>query len=669
MPAQEIQDHLLLFIQSLMLAGRHLSFYPQGHPRVENIISDVLATLDSYCHQNHPALSLSCSKKALCSAGQEIPTTQKAAADLHQLLLQHDIVEITFEKQLPRSELLNLHRFLWPPTSTEGNLKNPVQAIKGFDFKHLSIKFVDYSRLQKDHAFSPQNNAEAADIWDILLSQATQTTGNKHDLHNFLAEYMDSPVTGSGPNPQQIGLLLDRIVKARYHGGSNNDEKTLKLTQTLPEKILDTLLQSSFQALEETPEAAADIISNMSKEAIAETLRRVGQNNIKLSSRLFEILSELSKAPGQRRTTVRDTATQQPPKHNFDALFFEENLEEYVPFQYQQSLQKILTGEVSGDMPGPEATSYRQDFNRFNIERHCCETIFELLDKRVDSQTEQNIQNNLIELSDFFLETGDFEGLQNIFIQWSNYLYSGSSHVLFLEEKVLAHQTQRTFIDEVLSSILVWSTDKTAAIKQYISLLGEPYAEQLVERLAAEEDESRRHLWMEFLIELGSKAHPIILENLERGPWYLIRNLLLVLGQQNQTVPIKIILQYTKHEYPQIRKEAIRILAEKNLGIAQRLIHNELASGDPHTITEMCDLAEKNSDSRILHQLHRMLQPMPQSDKELLMKERILKALLAIGHPSSKTLMINLLEVKGLFRPRKQRAFQNTIKRTLEIFP
>ncbi len=44
---------------------------------------------------------------------------------------------------------------------------------------------------------------------------------------------------------------------------------------------------------------------------------------------------------------------------------------------------------------------------------------------------------------------------------------------------------------------------------------------------------------MKLLVELGRKGHQIILSALEDERWYLVRNLLIILGQQRDAIPMK----------------------------------------------------------------------------------------------------------------------------------
>ncbi len=660
--------NILSFLQSLALAGRQLAFYPSGHPQRENIIHSVMTALQNCCNDSTESLSLHCSQDLLFVDNHELPQQDHAINSLKSVFTAHDIVAIHFHKNLKPEEIHKLHKFLWHQDRGANQNQAPAEKFAQLAFDNIEINFIDYSHLHKKESSSNDETHHEDKLWETLISTVSfGGVSNNKDVESFLTEYVDNTESNS-LGEQQVGSLLNRILQARYHTDQKLDDKTMRLAQTLSPKVLDTLLASTFSTLDKCPDKAPAIVASLPKEVLSETFQRAANKSLKISSRIFDLLGEFSQSTGPQSTTpifAQETKSSSEP---LDLLFHEENLDDYVPLQYQNSLHKILAGEVISNMAPSEAALYCADFQRFNIEKHCCETLFELLDRKVDKQTELNIQNTFIELANFFVQTGDFKSLSNIFLNWSRYLYSGSSHVLFLEEQVLANQTTTAFINEVLDTIRLWAEEKYAEIVEYIKLIGEPYAEQLVERLKVDEDKVRRHLWMDLLVELGAKAHPIIIANLESGPWFLIRNLLFIMGRQNESVPTKTILKYSNHEYPQIRKEAIKILAGKKPGIALRLIYKELTSDDSATIAEMCELAERNHDHKIIEQLHKLIQATPQTEDELTMAKQILKTLAVIGHPRSQTFLTNILTVKGFFRPRKQKIFHTEVKQALEMF-
>ncbi len=662
---------LLLFIHQLNIFGRQLSLYPANHPQIKIGTAAVVRQLQLYCRETGADISLEYGPESLFCKDIELKTTSPSVRSLHQRFAARDIVTLTFSGETAAEDLLLLHRFLWPVTNGTESGCSPAAHFDKLAIPHIQATFIDYGRFEPVAAEGPSCLQAETVIWDELIKplsgkQQTELQTAPSPIRSIAGQ---SALETSLSKPSVTGLIA-RLIEVRNPSPARIDARAQEQASALPPQVIDKLLQQTFKTLDRHHDEAAVILGSLPKHVLSEAFHRISSGRFTVSSRLMTLLRELhqnAQKPGPR-TAVTRTCTDRPGTE-IDVLFYEDNLDDYVPITYQESLTAILQGQIRSTLSDAEIHRLQEESSRFAIEKNFCGIMFELLKDRVNEETELNMQQNLLELSDFFAETGDFLSLKSLFLKWSEYLYSGVSQVRFLDEKVLANQTRSLFMNNLLDSLGTWSQEKLAEARDYICTVGEPFAEPLVERLATEEKEDRRELWMTLLTDLGPKALPIIIDSLEKGPWYLTRNLLVILGRQRDRIPMKPILKLTNHSSAQVRAEAIRILAAEAPGLATRLLLKELSSEDPRTIMAVsARLTKSICDSRVLEQLHRHLIPLPQNSEELDMKRHLLKVLAAIADPGTRAVLENILKVRIFLRPRRHREFQAEVRRALESF-
>ncbi len=284
-------------------------------------------------------------------------------------------------------------------------------------------------------------------------------------------------------------------------------------------------------------------------------------------------------------------------------------------------------------------------------------------------EDEETIQQNLLDLSRFFLDTGNFVSLRDIYLNWSRYIHSGKAKMDIFDERVIANHCQQTFMLEVLDSLEVWGEEQQQPILDYIAAVGETYAESVVERLAAAKEYSQRRFWMEVLAAIGADANQLLVQALNDERWYLIRNLLIVLGKNLAPATLKAINRLADHPHPKVRQEVMRVLFHCNPATANRLLIKELNSDDPEAQLSAIQIANLSQDPEVLSLLHRWLQKETDSDYELACKKELLTTLALIGNRDSLSLLRHLLQKKGLFTSKRQKQFLLQIIESFARYP
>lgn len=680
----DIDTHLLSdFLYDLNIARRKLALYPDNHPQITDSNTIVLKILKKLC-QFREEITLAIAPDALIYDQNWLDDTNPVYRDFARFFSARNIASISFHQALDTEELLHFNQLLSHDKQTLENKGGLAVLVEQSQIKHIVMVPVDFSHFQLENTTRNQSVAPSGELWETFLQGLLN---NKLNANGKIAEINDTlnsesvvqilnqnNLKISGKENDYNQIISSFITQLNNNSQQTNNElgeQLHSLIKNLTPNLKRDFLNSTFNAIGDTPERSGKLLASLPQELITETLSLHNCEQLNISTRLVNLLGQFSTAPSQHgnHNVIASALSDDIFKARVEILLLEDNHDEYIPNNYQKTLSKILTGQIEGNIDQEVAQRLKSSLKKQSIERQCCIILFNMLNSHVSTEIELQIQDNLSELAHFFLETGDFISLQEIFIRWSDYLYSGKANARFLDEKVLADQTRESFMSEVLESIELWGHEKYDEICHYISVIGEPYAELLIERLGREEQISRRKTWMKILVELGDKGHQIILQTLNDERWFLVRNLLIVLGQQRDAIPIKAVHQLTNHTHPKVRQEALRIIFRHNPATANRMLLKELSSGNKEALLSAIQLAECSQDTKVLHQLHHLIQAEIHSEEDLHLKQQILDTLAYLRKPESIPVLAKLLKRKGFIRSRRQKEFQQEIIKRLGAYP
>jgi hypothetical protein len=657
------------FIQDLNIFLRQLSLYPADHPQLEASCDTALNSLARSCRKS-AMINLGIAPANILFDGSWLDGNNIAIKNFAAFLTGLNIASISFHNDLSRDELIRFCQLLNSVSEQGISGANLPQQLERNAIGNIQIVPIDFSAFLADSEEEEESNSDPwGDFLKQLLGKQLPEKGAV-DIAT-IARSLNQEVPIPGRYDQLIATLLaGTATEETQHG--DVAELLVELVKQLNPKLRQCFTQSTLRALEHQPGQAAPILQAFPQQLLEDALRQQSSSQGNISSRLVDLLGQFSRNESttrSRKAAITQTADNTILRARIDILLLEDNHSEYVPSVYQETLQRILNGQVKGTVPAPLASELRDRLEQQSVEQQCANVIFNMLDNGVDPKAEATIQTNLTELARFFLDTGDFNALRDVFVRWSHYLYSGQANARFLDETVLATQTSEQFMSNVLDCVEIWGESKNTEICSYILEVGEPYAELLIERLGSEEQMARRKIWIGLLERLGRKGVQLISKTLQDERWYLVRNLLLILShQERELIPIKAVRPLTSHKHPKVRQEALRILFRFDPLMANRQLLKELSSGDKGAICATLEIAALSSDDKVLKQLHQLLQLKHEHDPDLQIRRKTLEALSLLGKPQTIPLLAHLLH-KKLIRSRKQKQLQQEIIKTLGRYP
>jgi hypothetical protein len=183
-------------------------------------------------------------------------------------------------------------------------------------------------------------------------------------------------------------------------------------------------------------------------------------------------------------------------------------------------------------------------------------------------------------------------------------------------------------------------------IRPYLEFTGDPMARQLVSRLGAETDRTRRGRLVEAIRGLGPDALPAILESLGSPAWYLVRNALTLLSDLGDADCVPAILPHLRHPEPRVRRTAVRALWKLGGPVAEPHLVAQMKETDGETLQEILFVLGQLRSESSLPQVTALAQ-----DKRVVERLRIL-ALDTLGHiasPKALPVVLECLRRKGFF--------------------
>jgi len=679
------QEHSLLadFIHELEIARRNLSLYPPSHPQITTSTAATLKMFDQLC-ATRPVITLGVAPETLYFESNRLDKNNHIFRKFARFLSDFGIAALSFKRGVTADELIRFNQILRADRETIENCGGFNELLKTQQIFRIDLTPIDYKAFQASH----KTGVSGQELWDDflhgLLHNILDLEGADDDLlerfdpeavASLLNRQLPNDVDKTADHQQAISAFVTRlaVTDLPQDSGYRPGEQLGKLLQHLNPQLRKNFLNSAYAALEENPDGAEDVLGNFPQELLLETLEQHGHAKLQISSRLVSLVSRLSSMPQPTAThrikSVEDPLEKEVVRARLEVLFTEENQDLYMPDSYQHALKNILDDVNATTLPEEEKQQLKHTLEQQNVEHQCCEIIFEMLFEKLDPEIEDALQNNLVELSRFFLDTGDFCTLREIYQRWSEFLYGDLASTSIFNEKVLTNQTQLTFMTEVLDGFELWGKEKFPEISDYVFQVGEPYAELLIERLALEPKMSLRRNWMKLLEGIGPDAHPRMIEALGNKHWYLVRNLLVVLGHHPETSALKAIHHLSEHPHPKVRQEVLKILLQRNPATANRLLLKELANRDPEAVQCAIQVADLSRDDNVIDALHLMLTAEMHGDSDMKQKKQLLSSLAKIGRPESLPILKSLLQKKGLLLSRRQKELQEATIKALAEFP
>ncbi|PLY00532.1 MAG: hypothetical protein C0622_08770 [Desulfuromonas sp.] len=676
-------EKLSAFLRELMLHRRQLALYPEEHPQVKASILNTQSKLNEL-FRGQQDVTIDITPDALkyqqLWLDKKSPDHRNFAAILSAL----GLASITFKKGLNVPELGRFNQLLSSdPQKLEaaGGLR---KLLEEQQVEHISVVPIDYSVFQSSQGSDAKKNPEAekGKLWENFL-QTLQGDRTKFEegMVNFdlleLSELLNEKL-GEEEDQDELAQLLDHFFEQNIEqgdiiqGGELAEGSFFSLLDQLEPEAKDFFFNSLLQALDRHPENASELLKKIPPQLIEEALANKSRQEMQISSRLFNLVntlvnnSESLAAQGIRGTKKLPI---EEVRSRLEIIFTEEQQDVFLPNTYQVALEQVLEDGFSKEFTINDKNDLEKQLENQTSENNMAAILFELLPgQQIEPEKLESIQRNLLDLTRFFLDCGDFVNLINIYRYWSEFIREHKLPTDF-KEQVLALHTDELFRYEVLEGFDLWDKQLHQQLSDYICTVGQPYVEMVVPRLGSAPTWHLRKRWMAILEGIGQSGHQSILPYLDDQRWYLVRNLLVVLGKNTDPACIERVQQLRTHPHPKVRLEVMRILFTCDPVAANQQLLTELNSVKPEIRISALQVAGLSRDPSIVATLNGWLRQRPRTTAQLELQTQAIRALSRIGSIDTLAVFKRILSKRGLFVSKRTKQLQLEIIQNLMIFP
>jgi HEAT repeat protein len=269
---------------------------------------------------------------------------------------------------------------------------------------------------------------------------------------------------------------------------------------------------------------------------------------------------------------------------------------------------------------------------------------FELLKYEKDMEAFPEIMHNIGKILDIRIQKKDIHGALEIL--------EGLKNI----STVYDTSEQSEIINTVVSKagnlenlrILFRASPDTAEIRQYLLYLGKHLIPNMIQMLGELEDRKQRRLLCEILAEMGKQDIDVFSVTMNDNQWYLVRNIVMILGMTKDPAALKYLEQGLRHPELRVRREAVKAIVGIQSEETKKLFLMALKDDDLTVRITALKALKRFKDPALFQALRGNISREELKKKSFEEKKEMLETLAVLGGESAFLLLSDLFRKKGL---------------------
>jgi HEAT repeat protein len=246
-------------------------------------------------------------------------------------------------------------------------------------------------------------------------------------------------------------------------------------------------------------------------------------------------------------------------------------IEEPLPFVSDRGVYFLTPDEVEGLRRDVESeTDPTFVFNIMDI-------LFEILALEKERESYQDAVNILLKVLDAFLTLGDFtraaDLLRRVYIILKT--YDLQDWQIESIRKIIVEAGEEVRIDRI-GRVLEREEGRLEDVNAYLSLLQKNSIKPLLKLLGELKNSKTRRVFCDALSEIGKNAIEVFTPFTDDRRWYLVRNIIYILGRIGKEQSLPYVQRALNHEDLRVKREAIQALGliggQKAIGLLVRAL-------------------------------------------------------------------------------------------------
>lgn len=667
---------LATLIIELNIARRNCGAYPKGHPVIMTSLTKVLRVYEDLLNK-HEEIILGITSDALMADGVILDKSNMIYRDFSRALFERGIGALLFHTGLTIEELNNFTVIL-------GLKREQIQQHGGIEqvwakarISAMTIRPIRYDLFQAtdDESVATDHSILSGEgLWDrfareLTLKELSYGSSDDNRLDpEILAKVLNKQFALGSIDESEIreaiaNFLASASAVSSYEILSGQPyQKLATFVNNLTPELRRQFLDSSFVSKSLDRQTTAErIINNLSDAAILETIEDISNKRLSVPPALFGLLQRLGQNINSPQNITDEISDDNDISRKMKIIFQEHAAEEFVPEDYQQNLNHIMSSDQIPRLNMEEVADLMKTVENRFIENSVGQILMNFIREGVETPEERELLlHNLSDMFGFFLETGDYGQLHVMVDQMTD-----GTFPVEIQYRLRDEYGRREYLEEILDGLTIWGKPRYSDIRSLIHKFGGQFVEAILDRLAEEKNMSIRRFYMDCLTEMGPITRVPIVNRLNDNRWYFLRNLLLILTAQNDPDVVTLIRPLLRSEDPRLRHEALKALVSFNDPQAEKKILEDLGSQNMELQAAAIQLAERCTSPAIVTSLINLLSLGGFSQIECDRKSSIVYTLGEIGRAEVLPELAKILSYRSLLRSRQLTKLKADIIRSL----
>jgi hypothetical protein len=533
--SRELADFLVEF--SIVLNKR--SMYPAGHPHLQDS-ADRFARRMNFLLEGRESVTLGVARHRLVIESVSTDADNALLRDLAHRLHRHRIASVHFTRGATATEIESLLSALsTDPQRGDGPVGKRLDRVGPWD--HVRLRPVGYDQFALEQGErGPESNLDdpppERDSWIELAQLALANEGAREGPDEdplVVAEAIDRKSGEIAYDRVVLGYLARVAEEMSGRNGAGEDpllQRVSKLIQALDPVTLRRLLEAGANhadrrkfALNASQILAADAVLEVVEAAAKVTHQTISDNLLRL---LHKLAHHAQAGPNEIRAEAEGAL-----RTNVARLIGDWDLEDPNPTAYNAILEGMVRrGSAEYSLVDVQVGCDPEIVIRMALELDCVgPAVYAALEDLISG-------GELVRVAETLKAGPSTDATEEL---W-NYVAT----------------------PERLQSELAASPINPDAVAILVERIGAAAADSLLDRLASAEDRSTRAAIMKQLLALGSGIGDTAVRRMSDAPWFLQRNILVLLGRLGSWPEGFSPAAYATHADPRIRREAIKLLLE-----------------------------------------------------------------------------------------------------------
>lgn len=660
----------------LCLLSGHLRIYPQGNEVVRVTFSRLMLQLDKYFVFDE-TLELVVARHGFIWNEHFVDRGNPLLQKFATAIFMHGVAVTTLHSGLSEYELMTFLRMVGrePAESwDEGGIRAVLELrrIDNIEIRELSEK--DFRlREETGGVTSLASEVDHSDLWERfargLFQRQHAGDGEKppQGLEPSDLAAATSAFLAEAPSVTQqrfMGDVSAFLVSLQHENiriyRSRALEKLTRYVNRLSPHLQSLFLKNLF-TYNLKGEFAEEFFADLSDELIMAALASAAKGKSYVPPVVLDLLGKLARSREIVSADSRLPREEEGETLEVKAreLFRSDDFEEYVPEKYRNALQHILRSKEIDGGEEEGLSLFKISLQEEKVEEHTARIIVHILSHEADECHLGGIFDHLDKIIDGYAESGNYFAIVDI---CALCLDQGGS----VEGALRQILRSSLFVGRILDGVNRFGKEKFDALRGLIEVVGDPFVEPLLERLAEEKNRATRSFYIQCLKGLGPSVAERAGERFKDPRWYYLRNLLLLLREVGNPAQALLVRPLFLHPHPKVRNEAIRLGIFFRDQQAQRLLLEQLDAQDLATVTSAVAMARISRDPRIFAALEALLQRNEFLNYQLELKREVVSALLEVDQRQAQIILQRFLKSYNLIHPLHHAQLSREIAAILE---